>query len=101
MEDKIFKILIILVNLGQFTLLTILAILTNCVIELLFLSLIFWSLRAVLKVKHFSVIVCTLLTFGYYALSSYIINKFPTISFMPLLLGVCLIVWMNFLRKKE
>jgi hypothetical protein len=100
MEKRIFKVFVILVNLIQLTLVIMVGLYTHCLIELFFLSLIFWSLRFIFKVKHFSVLICTLLTLSYYYLSGNIIKEFPTIKFLPLMLGIFLIVMMNYLRKK-
>jgi len=100
MEDLIFKILVYLINSVQMLLIIILGVWTDCLIQFLFLSLIFFSLKDFFEVKHFPILLCTLITFIYYALSSCVINMFPTIRFVPLLLGILLIVGMNFFRKK-
>lgn len=98
MAEKIYKVLVILINSVQLALVIIIGLCFNCIIELLFLSLIFWSLRAILPTRHFGIMICTGLTCTYYILSSFIITQFSLIKFIPILFGIILLIIM---KKKE
>lgn len=92
MEDKIFVLLVILINSFQLFLVLIVGLLFGCLYEIIILSTVFWVLRAFIQTKHFNPSICTIITVLYYVVASFLIRELYLIQFMPIILGLALIL---------